>query len=232
MKNFILKAVFIGIISTLNSTICFGQIIDLKNKNPYKKVFVETDNFGASYLDILENNFEKIKNDTIQLSILNDLAYYWHTRNLNKALDFTQKGLILTAKKNNKLWEGRFQITKGAILLRMEKLDSAFAVLESAKEKVKEEDLAFLNTQLGYVFERRGELDKAAEYAIESLRLGGKFNDKKTIALAYSDLSNIFWKQSKFDIGLEFGLKSLKIFEERGISDLDYDFTLYIVGNN
>lgn len=232
MKNFILKAVFIGIISTLSSTICFGQIIDLKNKNPYKKVFVETDNFGASYLDILENNFEKIKNDTIQLSILNDLAYYWHTRNLNKALDFTQKGLILTAKKNNKLWEGRFQITKGAILLRMEKLDSAFAVLESAKEKVKEEDLAFLNTQLGYVFERRGDLNKAAEYAIESLRLGGKFNDKKTIALAYSDLSNIFWKQSKFDIGLEFGLKSLKIFEERGISDLDYDFTLYVVGNN
>ena len=232
MKKYNLKVIFIGIISTLSSAICYGQIIDLNSEDPYKKVFVETDNFGASYLDILEDNFEKIKNDTIQFSILNDLAYYWHTRNLIKALDFTQKGLNLTAKKNNKLWEGRFQITKGAILLRMEKLDSAFVVLEAAKKKVKEEDLAFLNTQLGYVFERKGQLDKAAEYAIESLRLGGKFNDKKAIALAYSDLSGIFWKQSKYEIGLEFGLKSLKIFEERGISDLDYDFTLYVVGNN
>ena len=32
----------------------YSQIIDLNRKNPYKKVFVETDNFGASYLDTLE----------------------------------------------------------------------------------------------------------------------------------------------------------------------------------
>ncbi|MDX1328235.1 MAG: histidine kinase dimerization/phosphoacceptor domain -containing protein, partial [Arenibacter sp.] len=98
--------------------------------------------------------------------------------------------------------------------------------------KVPERDLAFLNTQMGYVYERRGQLDKAAGYVLESLRLGNLFQDKKAIALAYSDLSNIFWKQSKFIKGLEYGLKAINIFEERGINDLDYDFTLYVVGNN
>ena len=232
MKGSILKVVFISIFSLVGALVSHGQIVDLASDNPYKKVFVDTDDFDASYLTVLEESWDKVKNDTIGLSMLNDLAYYWHTRNLNTSLAFAKKGLVLSASKNNPLWEGRFQITLGSILLRMEKLDSAFTVLEDAKNKVKEEDLAFLNTQLGYVFERKGELDKAADYALESLQLGEQLDDKKAIALAYSDLSNIFWKQSKFERGLEYGLKSIDIFEKRGIKDLDYDFTLYVVGNN
>lgn len=225
--------ILIGLIATILIPInSYGQIIDFNNENPYKKVFVDTDNFGASYLNVLEDSYKKIENDTIQFSILNDLAYYWHTRNLLTALDFAKKGLKLTESRKNDLWKGRFQITYGAILLRMEKLDSAYVILEDAKTRVKEQDLAFLNTQLGYVFERKGLLDRAADYALESLRLGIKFNDKKAIALAFSDLSNLFWKHSKYEQGLDYGLRSLEIFEERGINDLDYDFTLYVVGNN
>ena len=209
----------------------YGQIIDLSKENPYTKVFVETDNFGTSYLEVLEDAIDKVDNDTIKFSILNDLAYYWHTRNLLKAIEFTKEGLALTQRKKNILWYGKFQITYGSILLRMEKLDSAYVVLEEAKTKVGEKDLAFLNTQMGYIFERKGQIDAAADYAIESLRLGEKFNDKKAIALAYSDLSNLFWKQSKFEKGLEYGLRSIRIFEDRGLNDLDYNFTLYLVGN-
>ncbi|HZJ19376.1 MAG TPA: tetratricopeptide repeat protein, partial [Pricia sp.] len=216
----------------MNCYLSVAQFIDSDSETPYKKVFVETDNFGASYLDQLEEAYPTTTPDSLQFSMLNDLAYYWHTRNLNTAMDFTQKGLQLTAAKRNTLWEGRFQITQGAILLRMEKLDSAQTVLQDAYNKVCENDLAFLNTQLGYIYERRGQLGKAADYALETLELGKKLGDMKAIALAYSDLSNLFWKQSKFDTGLEYGLKSLQVFEEIGMTDLDYDFTLYVVGNN
>ncbi|MGB5437541.1 MAG: histidine kinase dimerization/phosphoacceptor domain -containing protein [Maribacter sp.] len=232
MRIRFLIAIFTTTFSLLNGFIGISQIVDLDREKPYKKVFVETDNFGASYLDILEEAYPLIKTDTIQYSMLNDLAYYWHTRNLNTSLAHTQKGLELTRKKNDTLWEGRFQITQAAILLRMEKLDSALTILTQAKEKVHESDLSFLYTQLGYVFERKGQLDRAADYAMDALRLGEKLNDKKAMALAYSDLSNLFWKQSKFDSGLEYGLKSVAIFEERGINDMDYGFTLYVVANN
>jgi two-component sensor histidine kinase len=137
-----------------------------------------------------------------------------------------------TNNKKDTVWNGRFQVIQGAVLLRQEKLDSAFLVLEDAKHKIKTKDLPFLYTQLGYVFERRGILDKAADYALKSLQLGKVLNDLKAQALAYSDLSNLFWKQSKFNKGVEFGLKSLKLFEARKIKDMDYDFTLYVVGNN
>jgi two-component sensor histidine kinase len=142
------------------------------------------------------------------------------------------EGLKLTAAKEDILWNGRFQITQGAILLRMEKLDSAQVVLEEAEIKVLKEDLPFLYTQLGYVYERRGQLDRAADYAMDALGLGEELGDKKAVALAYSDLSNIFWKQGKYEKGLKYGIKSVVIFEERGVIDLDYDFALYVVANN
>ena len=226
------KIGYIFILSFLGLSFSYGQLIDLNSDRPYKKVFVDTDNFGASYLEILEQGFKQVKSDSVKYSILNDLAYYWHTRNLNMAMHFTKKGLELTSLKNEPVWHGRFQITQGAILLRMEKLDSAQTVLELAKIKVKQSDLPFLNTQLGYVYERRGQLDKAADYAIKSLELGKKLDDNKVKALAYSDLSNLFWKHAKYESGLEYGLRSLKLFEAWGITDLDYDFTLYVTGNN
>ena len=210
----------------------YGQIFDFSKPDPYKKVFVETDDFGLSYLKDLEESLEKIESDTLNFEVLNDLAYYWHTRNLSTTLEFTEKGLALTLEKNNSLWNGRFQITQAAILLRQEKLDEAETILKEAEAKVTESDLAFLNTQLGYVYERRGQLGRAADFALETLRLGEKLNNNKALGIAYSDLSNLFWKQEKYEEGLEYGLKSLSFFEERNVVNLDYDFTLYVVGNN
>ena len=227
LLNFLALCFFLG-----NYQCSFAQTVNSDKESYYQQVFIKTDNFGASYLDSLENRLKRVKSDSLYFTILNDLAYYWHTRNLKTALNFTKNGLNRALAKDDTLWQGRFQITQGAILLRMEKLDSAYLVLEDAKQKVYEKDLPFLNTQLGYVFERKGEIDRAADYALESLQLGEKLKDDKAIALAYSDLSNLFWKQSKYVKGLEYGLKSIEIFEQRGINDLDYDFTLYVVGNN
>ncbi len=225
------KVLIFCLCSFLNHHLGLAQIVDFKSENSYKRVFVDTDNFGISYLDVLENSYRQSNTDTIQFNILNDLAYYWHTRNLTKALQFAEEGLRLTHEKKDTLWEGRLQITEGAILLRMEKLDSARTVLESAMKKVLKKDLPLLYTQLGYVYERKGKLDKAADIAMETLQLGEELKDKRAIAVAMSDLSNLFWKQSRYERALEYGLKSLALFEERGLNDLDYDFTLYVVGN-
>ena len=232
MTTSLLKTVFVIFCSLLNTSLIFSQIVALDGELSYKKVFVDTDNFGLSYLSVLEEAYPKAEDDQLKYSILNDLAYYWHTRNLTTAMNFTKEGLSLTSADGNELWEGRFQITQGAILLRMEKLDSALIVLHDANSKVEELDQPFLYTQMGYVYERKGLLARAADFVMKSLELAEELNDKKALALAYSDLSNLFWKQSKFNQGLEYGLRSLELFEQRGINDLDYDFTLYVVGNN
>ncbi len=230
--NSIYRVVVFCLFIILNCGIAVAQFVDFESVPPYKKVFVITDNFGASYLEVLEKNYPLVKVDSIKFSMLNDLAYYSHTRNLLKGLYFNKLSLDLAKRENDLVWEGRFQITQGALYLRMEKLDSAEVVLKDALHKVTKKDLPLLNTQLGYVYERRGQLDKAADYALKTKAIGEEIDDQWAVAMAYSDLSNLFWKQSKYEIGLEYGLKSLSLFEERGINDLDYDFTLYVVGNN
>lgn len=207
-------------------------LVDPDRDPVYHRVFVDTDNFGPSYLDSLEASYEKVPVDSVRFSILNDLAYYWHTRNLNKSLDLTRKGLALTRDAGDELWEGRFMITEGAVLLRMEELDSAYALLEDAKSKVHVSDLPHLLTQQGYVFERRGDLNRATDLAYEVLKLSQDLNYRKGIAVAYSDLSNLFWKYERYEEGLEFGLKSIDLFESGGLNDMDYCFTLYVVANN
>ena len=219
-------------IGIFSQNMAFTQIFDQERELPYQKVFVATDDFDDLYLEELEENLVLVTNDSIRFSMLNDLSYYWHTRNLTKALEFTKMGLTEVEQKGDTLWQGRMEITLGAILLRMEELDEAEQVLEAAKNKVLDQDLPMLYTQLGYVYERRGQLDKAADYALKALSIGERLKDQKAIAMAYSDLSNLFWKQSKFESGLEYGLKSLDHFKRWGIQDLDYDFTLYVVGNN
>lgn len=241
MINFPVLKLVLVLLLTMPLMVLFSQepnldkstwLVDPDRDPVYQRVFVDTDNFGPSYLDSLEAAYQRVPVDSTRFSILNDLAYYWHTRNLNKSLELTRMGLEMTRSAGNELWEGRFMITEGAVLLRMEKLDSAYAVLEEAKSKVYLSDLPLLLTQQGYVFERRGDLNRATDLAYEVLKLSEDLNDKKGIAVAYSDLSNLFWKHERYEEGLEFGLKSIDLFESRGLNDMDYCFTLYVVANN
>lgn len=209
-----------------------AQITVKNGIHEYQQVFEVNDDFGPEYLDVLERNLPEIKNVSLRFRVYNDLGYYYHTRNLGRALEIIEEGLKEVRHAENKLWEGRLQVSQGAILLRMEELDMAEMVLRSAKEKIPEEESWLLLTNLGYVYERRGELAEAFRFAEETLKLGQKYQDKKAMAMAYSDMSNLFWKQKKYEKGIEYGSKSLSLFAERGVQDLDYDFTLHVMGNN
>ncbi|MEB2782260.1 tetratricopeptide repeat protein [Algoriphagus sp. C2-6-M1] len=225
MKNIFLLAFF------LISTTGFAQIEVGNGLFQYKEVFVETDNFGSEYLEKLESAVPEIQNDsTLRLKVLNDLGYYYHTRNLNLALEYIEQGLEEARESGNTYWEGKLMVSQGAILLRMEELDLAEYVLKEALLKIPENEGWLLFTNLGYVYERKGMLGEAFVYAAKTLEIGEKYGDIKAIAMAYSDMSNLFWKQGKFDAALNYGLKSLNIFEKRGMKDLDYDFTLHLVG--
>lgn len=217
----------------LNVYLVSAQIEESNGLFQYKEVFIETDDFGPEYLDVLENSLKGITADSVmRLRVLNDLGYYYHSRNLTKALEFINQGLEEATNLNNYYWQGRLQVSQGAILLRMEELELAELILENALSKIPEKESWLLYTNLGYVYERRGDLGEAFDFAAKTLKIGETYGNKKAMAMAYSDMSNLFWKQKKFEIGLEYGLKSISLFEERKINDLDYDFTLHVVGNN
>lgn len=225
MKHFFFLGFF------LISTAGFAQIQGINGFFHYQEVFVETDDFQSDYLEKLENAVAGIHRDsTLRLKVLNDLGYYYHTRNLNLALEYIEQGLEGARGIGDEYWEGKLMVSQGAILLRMEELQLAEDVLREAILKIPESETWLLYTNLGYVYERKGMLGEAFVYASKTLEIGEKYGDSKAIAMAYSDMSNLFWKQGKFNAALNYGLKSLEVFEKRNLKDLDYDFTLHLVG--
>ncbi|WP_425637405.1 tetratricopeptide repeat-containing sensor histidine kinase [Algoriphagus yeomjeoni] len=209
----------------------FAQIEVRNGLFLYDEVFVESDDFQSDYLEELEKALSAIPVDSVlRLQVLNDLGYYYHTRNLKIALGYIEMGLEEARGKNDPYWEGKLLVSQGAILLRMEQLDLAEKALTDAISKIPENESWLLYTNLGYVYERKGILGEAFVYASKTLEIGEKYGDTKAVAMAYSDMSNLFWKQGKFDAALSYGLKSLEIFEKRGLKDLDYDFTFHLVG--
>lgn len=209
----------------------FAQIQVLDGFFQYKEVFVESDDFQTEYLEELVKALPEIPNDSpLRLKVLNDLGYYYHTRNLKIAIEYIDQGLDEAREREDTYWEGKLMVSQGSILLRMEELELAEDVLKEAITKIPESEAWLLYTNLGYVYERRGILGQAFTYASKTLEIGEKYGDSKAIAMAYSDMSNLFWKQEKFEGALNYGLKSLAIFEKRGLNDLDYDFTLHLVG--
>ena len=133
MRNRLFKVVLITFFAFLNGFFGTTQIIDFDKENSYKRIFIDTDNFGPSYLDTLQIAYTKAPTDSLKLLILNDLAYYWHTRDLKKAYEFIKIGLQEATAKDCLKWLARFRVTQGAILLRNEQLDSAQTVLDLAK---------------------------------------------------------------------------------------------------
>ena len=197
----------------------------------YDEVFVKSDEFQADYLEKMEAAaFEIPKDSPLRFQLINDLGYYYHTRNLKIALEYIEMGLKEARDKNDTYWEGKLMVSQGAVLLRMEELEQAELVLNEAILKIPESEGWLLYTNMGYVYERKGLLGEAFAYASKTLEIGEKYGDSKAIAMAYSDMSNLFWKQGKYDVALNYGLKSIEVFEERGLEDLDYDFTLHLLG--
>lgn len=207
-----------------------GQIYNSNRQPPYLRVFVDTDDFDASYLDSLQQTVQFVTDDSLQLVLITDLAYYWHTRNLKKATKITQEAIANPQIEKYPILKGRLQIVQAAILLRDEQLDLAESILRQAKPYVSKTDLPFFYTQLSYVMERRGLIGKASVEVRNALQIGEEINDTHAIAQAYSDLSYLFWKQSKYTEALDLGLQSEQYFQKWGLQDLDYNFTLYLIG--
>ncbi|WP_162343601.1 histidine kinase dimerization/phosphoacceptor domain -containing protein [Cyclobacterium salsum] len=210
----------------------FGTPIP-KNPADYRAVFTYSPDFGSEYLESLAHLAQSYREkDSLRWQVLWDWGYYTHSRHLEKSLHIIQIGLDEATHSQNPLWKGRFQLIKGAILMRMDETEQAEMLLQMALKEIPESEFWLAYTNLGYVYERRGELASAFEWARKTLDLGKKTGQIKAQAMAYSDMSYLLWKQGNYMEGLELGLKSLGLFEKRGIPDMDFDFTHYVVGNH
>ena len=227
MCKFLLSIVFLGLPYWVGA-----QLIDFNRPNPYQQVFVDTDFFGAEYLSRLEKALTQTTSDTLKLKILNDLGYYYHTRNQQKALDFTKEGLKLARLKERNEWEGKLQITLAGLLLRMGQLDEAELLLKSSEGKISKNDQWLRKANLCAILDRRGLFTDATDLANEILHEGEENNNTTTKAFAYMSLGNLSWNQGNFETALSYARKAVADFEKSGLKSLGYANALVLTANS
>ncbi|MDZ4148682.1 MAG: histidine kinase dimerization/phosphoacceptor domain -containing protein [Flavobacteriaceae bacterium] len=227
MCKFLLSIVFLGLPYWVGA-----QLIDFNRPNPYQQVFVDTDDFGAEYLSRLEKALTQTTSDTLKLKILNDLGYYYHTRNQQKALDYTKEGLKLARLKERNEWEGKLQITLAGLLLRMGQLDEAELLLKSAEGKISKNDEWLRKANLCAILDRRGLFTDATDLANEILHEGEESNNNTTKAFAYMSLGNLSWNQGNFETALSYARKAVADFEKSGLKSLGYANALVLTANS
>lgn len=144
-----------------------------KNPANYQAVFTYPPDFGSEYLESLATLAHSIQEkSSIRWQVLWDWGYYTHSRNLNASLQIIERGLAEARTAKDTVWEGKFQLIKGAILMRRDDTEQAENLLRSALERVPEADLWLAYTNLGYVYERKGDLSTAFEWAKKLLTWG------------------------------------------------------------
>lgn len=107
-------------------------------------------------------------------------------------------------------------------------------IIESTKEQLKEEkDLTQKTILLGDLswYYLNLDLDSSEHYGFQALEIAQRIDDKKIIAQAYNDISNIYHVKGDYKVSLEFCSKSLALRKE--LNDKDGVASIYYkMGNN
>lgn len=114
-------------------------------------------------------------------------------------IEGSQLGVTLINMAFAHLYKGELSQTKNYIT-------EALSAAEIAKDTVV---LIEGNNQLGIIYQREGNYNKALEYYEKSLQLYELTNDKGKLCTVWLNISNLYYDWGKFDKALEFGRKAL-----------------------
>lgn len=109
---------------------------------------------------------------------------------------------------------------KKTLSIRKERLEKIEVDTSLAKDttllKEAGKEIASSYNNIGLIYEKQGDYDKAIEYHLQSKQIKQDMGDKQGMAASYNNIGILYKNRSKFDKALEYYLKSLKLYEEAG----------------
>jgi len=189
------------------------------------------------YIQVCEkalHHFQLAGEIELQLEALSSIGYAYNTMGeldeaisvFKKALNIIEengiqgnyKGVILINTAFAYLYKGELDSTKNYI-------GEALIAAETARDTVV---LIESYNQLGIIYKREGNYQKALDYYEKSLRLYELSKDYKKLCTVWINISTLYYDWGKFDKALEIGRKALNIAKEYS---LDKTIIGQILGN-
>jgi len=165
--------------------------------------------------------------DSIKAKALLDICWALKASKPQQSLDYGERALNLSRKKNFQDLEARSLKNIATVHLfqgNYEKSENYYvAAIKIFKEINDLKGVSSCYNNTGLVFEQKGDFKLAMEHYQKSLEIDNKTNNKNGIAASLTNIGNILQKQGNYKKSIEFYIKSQKIREElndkRGIAD-------------
>lgn len=185
-------------------------------------------------IDSLRNALHTATHDSIRLRSVTDIYQYYQGFNYDSVLFYADKGLSIARKSKQSLHEGRFLVSKANTLVQkgeyaeaLKNLLQAFEILQNhtseknayglGKETSAEFRLArldFAYYSYGELMAETGNIEQAIFHFNESVRIASLIKNYFRIALASSNIAELYNMEDQLDSVEVYAQKSVKFFEQ------------------
>lgn len=173
--------------------------------------------FSQDYAEIskIHKLLSSSKNDTEKLLYYSDLSWEYSSYDLDSALFYANKTLLLAKKSKNDEYLATAFNRIGLAYDNFNQLDSAiknYNIALGIRYSLKD-TLAASNTlnDIGACYFYQSVLDSSVKYYLKAAELRHKINDEKSLAQSYNNLGLVHRKQENYDKAIEFYQLSLKL---------------------
>ena len=171
---------------------------------------------GKALIDSLVKELPRVQNDSLKVRLVKRISDEYFYVDVDKALTYSRIGLKHATKINWQRAIGAFTLNLGRAYGDKGQYDSCmyyyrkvYQLYKSSDDKV---NMASVLNNMGAAEQNlKSNYTKAAGYYFESLKIGEALKDDNLIALAYDNISHIYFAQTNYPKALEFGYMSLKL---------------------
>jgi len=177
---------------------------------------------GNSY-DSLKLQLVSAKADTQKLVLLKQLADMAFGSDMQKALAYAKQGVQLADKIGDKNWQPKFYEMEGRMHANLLHLDSATTFFDKAMAGYKTVDnkrgQATTYFKMGWVYKKKGEIDKAMAADLNASHIMEALEDKAGIAAAYERVSDDLTIQGRLKEAMDYTQKAIEICEKNNLNN-------------
>ncbi len=191
-------------------------------------------------LDSLHMALKGAKNDTIKMSVLNNLANYYAESNWDSALFFVEPALVISKQIKQPLWTANLLLGKSYFLGKQGNLPLAFRLTNEAMFLAKDEKneknpyiekadkftanphkyrldiLCGVYHILGNQYSQADIKEKAITYYKEEIRVSEEIGKKENLVNSNMNIGNIFLGLDKLDSARLYSYKALAYADNTG----------------
>lgn len=197
----------------------------------------------------IRNHLGEVANDSFRLALLDSLAFGYSEINFDSSLLYAEEELKCSRRLHYRLGEASALMNQAYVMLNMANYPKALQLLLSAKEIAEDEEneksllpkkylsyagidssfssprnyrlqvLAWIQFNLGILYENTNNPKKAKYYYLQALDLGVQTKNRQVIGITNMNLGRLYLATDRPDSGLIFEKMAFELAIEAGLSD-------------